>query len=195
MSRAITVETNQDPWNKVIQWINAMKKVPLPKADEIVPLSSLEFSQEWSKDFSMCTEAFMPSDHSLGDPTLDTMGDIEPDPLPAPEICGTVEALIPLEFPIQTPQERTSKRPVATVPRDEIANPAILDRSPAREKPVKKNLETRELENLLAAFKESGMNVKEVKALPSGATRITFDEFFGQKQKRQLEFARTRGHR
>ena len=49
-----------------------------------------------------------------------------------------------------------------------------------------------ELEVLLYSLDESGLRVSELKALPSGAMRITVDDLFGR-QVRQAEFVRVGG--
>ena len=49
-----------------------------------------------------------------------------------------------------------------------------------------------ELEVLLYSLDESGLRVSELKALPSGAMKITVDDLFG-KQAREAEFVRVGG--
>jgi hypothetical protein len=50
-----------------------------------------------------------------------------------------------------------------------------------------------EIESLLELLDKSGLKVDEVKALPSGGTRITVDDLFGMKHTREPEFVRVRG--
>lgn len=125
-------------------------------------------------------------------PTLDMMTGIEPFPPLAQDIPVAVETFMPLEFPVQTPKERTSRRPAVALPHNKVPELPLLNQVPAEKAPIKKSLVAKDLENLLAAVKQSGMGVKEVKLLPLGATRITFDEFFGTGQ-RQPEFVRVGG--
>lgn len=199
MSRAITVEEIHDLGDvcnkirKLYRRINAMTKVSFPKAAEFAAIPSLNLDAKWSKNLGTSVPASMPLDSPFGDPTLDMMADIEPVSPMALEICGSVETFMPLESPMETSKERTLKG-VAALPCKKIAEPIILDQVPAKKEPVK-SLEAKDLENLLAAFKEGGMGVKDVKVLPSGATRITLDEFFGAKRERQTEFVRVRGLR
>jgi len=193
MSRAITVQDFRDTWNKgneVYQQIIAMRKVPFPKVDEIAPMLGINSIPEWSGDLGMSARASVPTDYPLGNPTLDMMAGIEPVSPLALEIPANVETSLPMKSSVQTPKERTSKRPVVALPYNRVAESIMLNQVPARKEPIKRSLSTKDLENLLAAFKESGMGVTEVKSLPSGATRITFDEFFGARQEREPEFVR-----
>jgi hypothetical protein len=52
---------------------------------------------------------------------------------------------------------------------------------------------TGELDDLLGLLDKSGFKVDEVKALPSGVTRITVNDLFGMKHDREPEFIRVRG--
>ena len=50
-----------------------------------------------------------------------------------------------------------------------------------------------ELEDLLDFLGKSGLKVNEVKALPSGVTRITVDDLLGMNHTKEPEFVRVRG--
>ena len=52
---------------------------------------------------------------------------------------------------------------------------------------------TGELEDLLGLLGKSGFKVDEVKALPSGVTRITVNDLLGMNHVREPEFVRVRG--
>ena len=52
---------------------------------------------------------------------------------------------------------------------------------------------TSELEELLGLLDKSGFKVDEVKALPSGITKITVNELLGMNHGREPEFIRVRG--
>jgi hypothetical protein len=52
---------------------------------------------------------------------------------------------------------------------------------------------TGELEDLLGLLNKSGFKVDEVKALPSGGTRITVDDLLAMKHTKEPEFVRVRG--
>lgn len=49
-----------------------------------------------------------------------------------------------------------------------------------------------DLKHLLALLDDSGLKVDEVKALPSGATRITVEEFLSMNRAKEPEFIRVR---
>ena len=193
MSKGITIQEFDAFLDKVVQKILAIAKMPFPKADEVTRIPVLDSVPGWSNDLQVCVGASMDSDYALGTPTLDMMADIEPLSSLDREIPVDVETFTPMGFPMQTPKERTSRRPAAAVTHNKVPELPLLSQVPAKEEPIKKSLDAKGLENLLAAFKESGMGVREVKSLPSGATRITFDEFFGARQGRQPEVVRVRG--
>lgn len=50
-----------------------------------------------------------------------------------------------------------------------------------------------EIESLLELLDKSGLKVNEVKALPSGGTRITVDDLLRMKHTKEPEFVRVRG--
>lgn len=195
MSRAITYEEFVGFFDKVIQQIRAIGKVPFPKADEVAPMLGIDSVPEWSNDLRISVAVSVPSDYPLGNPTLDLMAGIEPVSPLAQEISSNVETFMPLEFPVPMRKERTSRGPVVALPHNKVPELPMLNLVPFRKEQTKKSLDGKDLENLLVAFKESGMSVREVKSLPSGATRITFDEFFGAGHERQPEFVRVGGRR
>lgn len=193
MSKAITIQEFDAYLDKVVRKIRAIVKVPFPKVDEIAPMPIMDSVPDWSNNLQISASASMPSDYPLGNPTLDMMAGIEPFAPLAQEIPSNVETFMPMEFSVETQKERTSRRPVVALPHSKVPELPLLTQVPAEKEPGKKDLDAEDLENLLAAFEESGMGVRDVKLLPSGATRITFDEFFGERKDRQPEFVRVGG--
>lgn len=193
MSKAITLQDFNVLLDKVVQKIVAAAKVPFPKVDEVAPMPGMDSVPGWANDIRMSSWASMPSGYPLGNPTLDMMAGIEPFAPLAQEIPVNVGTFMPMEFPAQTPKDSTPRRPVVALTHNKVPELPFLTQAPAEKEPEKNDLDAKDLENLLNAFKESGMDVKEVKLLPSGATRITFDEFFGERQDRQPEIVRVGG--
>jgi len=177
MSKAITVKEFDAFLDNVVRKIRDMAKVPFPKVDEIAPMPAMDSISSWSN----------------GMPMLDMMADIETFSPLAQEIPCDVETFMPMGFPVSTQKRHVSKRPVAALTGNKMPELPILNQVPAEKELGKKDLTAKDLENLLVVFKESGMDIREVKLLPSGATRITFDEFFGAGQERQREFVRAGG--
>jgi|GEM_PF-5673369 len=177
MSKAITVKEFDAFLDNVVRKIRAIAKVPFPKVDEIAPMPAMDSISSWSN----------------GMPALDMMADIETFSPLAQEIQCDVETFMPMGFPVPMQKRDISKRPVAALTGNKKLELPMLNQVPAERESDKKDLSTKDLENLLAVFKKSGMDIKEVKLLPSGATRITFNEFFGAGQERQREFVRAGG--
>jgi hypothetical protein len=193
MSKAVTLPDFNVSFEKVVQKIVAAAKVPFPKVDEVALMPIVDSVPGWANDVRMSSSASMPLDYPLGNSTLDMMAGIEPFAPLAQEIPVNLETFMPMEFPAQTPKDSTARRSVVALRHDKVPELPFLTEVPAEKEPCKKDLDAKDLENLLNVFKESGMDVKEVKLLPSGVTRITFDEFFGERKDRQPEFVRVGG--
>jgi hypothetical protein len=177
MSRAITFQEFDAFLDKVVQKICAIARVPFPKVDEIAPMPALDSILGWSNAV----------------PTLDMMADIETFSPLAQEIPCDVETFMSMGFPVPSQKGHISRRPFVALSDNKMPELPMLNHVPAEKELGKKDLSAKDLENLLAFFKQSGMDIREVKLLPSGATRITFDEFFGAGQERQREFVRVGG--
>lgn len=193
MSKAMTLQDFNVLFEKVIQKIVAAAKVPFPKVDEVALMPTLDSVPGRSNNLQISATASMPSDYPLGNPILDIMAGIEPFAPLAQEIPGNVETFMPMEFAVETHIEPKSRKPIVALPHNKLNELPLLTQVAPEKEPSKEDLDAKDLENLLNAFKESGMDVKEVKLLPSGATRITFDEFFGTRKDRQSEFVRVGG--
>ena len=177
MSKAITFKEFDAFLDNVVRNICAIAKAPFPKVDEIAPMPALDSIWSWPNGLS----------------ALDMMADIETFSPLAGEIPCDVKTFMPMGFPVPMQKGHASKRPVAALTGNKIPELPMLNQVPAEKELGKKDLTAKDLENLLAVFKESGMDIREVKLLPSGATSITFDEFFGAGQERQREFVRGGG--
>lgn len=188
MSKAITFQDFVGMLDKIVQKIHAIGKVPFPKADQIGRLSGLESVPVLANEFPSQTSMF--ADYAIGLPTLGMVTEIEPISPLAQEFPADMESFMPLELPVQSPKERATKKPAAALHYNKVRELPLLNQVPAQREPINKSLGTNDLKNLLAALEETGMKVKEVKSLPSGATRITFDEFMASRKIRQSEFVR-----
>jgi len=192
MSRAITLKDVEGVLDKAVQQILAMAKVPFSKADEVAPISLLDDFSGWSINPATIPSPSWRSDYALSMPMPDVLLGLGTFAPLAREIPLGIETFIPQEFRVPTPKKGTSPGPVS-IPTSKTADPPTPNRAPIQKEQTDTRPSRKDLENLLAAFKESGMGVREVKSLPSGATRITFEEFFGMRQERQPEFVRARG--
>jgi hypothetical protein len=110
------------------------------------------------------------------------------------EAFGALDGFAPLEVPVKKPMEPVPERPLLPALSQKVPQLPLLNQA-AQEEPAKKSLDANSLKNLLAVFENGGMKVKEVEALPSGATKITFDEFMDTRKVREPELVRVRGKR
>jgi hypothetical protein len=166
---------------KLVDKFQAMAKVGFPKGDGLLPISVLDSVPAMSE-----YPPVLPGLESLGQ--LDTVSPL------AQEYPVSLESFMPLVRPVPTPREHVSREPViAALPHKKVLELPTVSQVPAQREPIKKTLGADDLRDLLAALEGTGMKVKEVKSLPSGATRVTFDEFMGSRK--QPDLVRVGGQR
>jgi hypothetical protein len=173
-----------------------MGEVGFPKTDELPPILVTDSVPALPNHSPIHTEALGISDYPLGLPTLALMGQIDSISPLLPEISSVAEGFAPLELPVSMPKEYGPRKPaVAALVCSKRPELPLPTQAPVHKEPAKKVLGEDDLKNLFAVLEKTGMRVKEAKVLPSGATRITFDEFMGSRKIREPELVRVGGRK
>lgn len=173
-----------------------MGKVGFPKTDELSPISVKDLVPALPNHSPIHTGTLGMSDYPLGLPTLALVGQTDSVAPLLPEVSAVAEGFAPLELPVSTPKEYVLRKPpVAALAYNKRADLPLPTQAPVNKEPAKKAFGEADLKNLLTVLEKTGMRVKETKVLPSGATRITFDEFMGSRKIREAELVKGGGRK
>lgn len=187
MSRSIVMDVPSRPAFEVVaRVITALSKMRLSKPEGIFPIVGQESLGANMPDGVQNNSVVpMATDYPLASLSLPMSLDTEFMPKLASDPFG-LEGIMPLDLPVAVTEAVNVADQKAD--QDRVPETPLLNQVQPEE--VRGKEVHGRLDNLLGILEGTGMKVKNVTELPSGATRITFDEFMGAL--RQLELVRVR---